>query len=291
MEIHQIESFLAVVETGSFRAASEKLHKAQSAVSLSIKKLEDEFGFELFDRADYRPSLTPRGRSLLPQLYTFYQQLSQIEHHAEFLQKGFEPRIRLAVSALVPEQSLVSVMQNFSLQFPFTELIIYQEVLSADEMLTADQADLAYAEIFDEKEALEKVPVGAVEMLSVCSSSHPLAELKGKAGKSDLIKHRQIVLKSTVESSNRTAGVEPGQPQIGVYNFSLKKQLIMCGVGWGGLPVHMIQDEIKKKRVVRTHHHPSHVPIQLAWHKKKVLGPCAKFLISALSAGSKSSSP
>jgi len=290
MEIHQIESFLAVVETGSFRAASEKLHKAQSAVSLAIKKLEDEFGFELFDRAAYRPSLTARGRSLLPQLSTLHQQLSQVENHAHFLQKGYEPRIRLAISALLPEDTLVSALQNFTLQFPFTELILYQEVLSADEMLLEDKADLAIGEIFDEKELLEKRPINSVQMISVCSPRHPLAQLKGKATKADLLKHRQVLVKSTVESSERLAGVEPGQPQIGVYSFSLKKQLLMCGVGWGGLPLHMVQDELKRKKLVMTHASRQRVPMRLAWSKKKTLGPCAQFLVSALSVLSRAGS-
>lgn len=283
MEIHQVECFLAVVETGSFRAASEKLHKAQSAVSLSIKKLEDEFGFELFDRAEYRPSLTARGRSLLPQFYNFQQQLSQIGHHAGFLQKGYEPKICLAISALIPESTLVPVLQNFTLQFPFTELIVYQEVLSADEMLASGKADLAIGEIFDDQDRFEKKVVKSVDMISVCSSEHPLAAKKGRAGKTDLLKHRQIVLKSTVENADRLAGVEPGQPQIGVYSFSLKKQLIMCGVGWGGLPNHMIESELKKKQLIKTHDQPTSVAMHLAWDKKRALGPCAKFLISAFS--------
>ena len=36
----EIESFLAVVEKGSFSAAAKKLHKSQSSISYSIKKLE-----------------------------------------------------------------------------------------------------------------------------------------------------------------------------------------------------------------------------------------------------------
>ena len=50
MEIHQIDCVLAVQETGSFRSASMKLNKAQSAVSLAIKNLESELGIQIFDR-------------------------------------------------------------------------------------------------------------------------------------------------------------------------------------------------------------------------------------------------
>jgi DNA-binding transcriptional LysR family regulator len=89
---------------------------------------------------------------------------------------------------------------------------------------------------------------------------------------------------STFEKSVPMAGEEPGQPQIGVPSLSLKKQLILCGVGWGALPDHMINSELKSKPLVSLGHKVVEVPFQLAWKKKKNLGPCAQFLISTLEA-------
>ncbi len=281
MEIHQIECVLAVHETGSFRSASMKLNKAQSAVSLAIKNLESELGIQIFDRTQYRPILSSQGQSLLPQLISFQQQMGMIQNQALFLKKGHEPRMILAVSALWPERQLTEVVQKFTEQFPFTELILKQEVLSADEMLLEDQADLALSVIFDEADLFEKRPMGATQMLTVAHPKHPLA-LKKKSA--DLRQFRQVVVKSTYEKSVRMAGVESGQPQIGVHSLSLKKQLILCGVGWGALPDHMIKAELKSKQLVSLGHIDVEVPFQLAWKKKKSLGPCAQFLISTLEA-------
>lgn len=281
MEIHQIECVLAVQETGSFRSASMKLNKAQSAVSLAIKNLESELGIQIFDRTQYRPTLTLQGLSLLPQLISFQQQMGMIQNQALFLKKGHEPRIILAVSALWPERQLTEIVQKFTERFPFTELILKQEVLSADEMLLEDQADLALSVIFDEADLFEKRPMGAAQMLTVAHPKHALATQKKSA---DLRKYRQVVVKSTYEKSSRMAGVESGQPQIGVHSLSLKKQLILCGVGWGALPEHMIKTELKSKQLVSLGHKVVEVPFQLAWKKKKNLGPCAQFLISTLEA-------
>lgn len=280
MEIHQIECVLAVQETGSFRSASMKLNKAQSAVSLAIKNLEGELGIQIFDRTQYRPILTSQGLSLLPQLISFQQQMGMIQNQALFLKKGFEPRMILAVSALWPERQLTEVVQKFTERFPFTELILKQEILSADEMLIEDQVDLALSVIFDEADSFEKRPMGAAQMLTVAHPKHPLATNK----KIDLRQYRQVVVKSTYEKSVRIAGVESGQPQIGVHSLSLKKQLILCGVGWGALPDHMIKTELKSKQLVSLGHKVVEVPFQLAWKKKKNLGPCAQFLISTLEA-------
>ncbi len=283
MELHQLECFLTVAETGSFRAASEKLHKAQSAISISIKTLEEQLGFQLFDRTHYRPQLTVQGKSFLPHVQMLLQQNAHLENYGHYLKQGYESRVTLGVSSLWPQCELIPLIQNFTLQFPFTEIIILPEILSADELLEQEKIDLSLGEVFNEKQQFEVQPVGHLRMQFVCSSKHPLAQFKGFAPRSELLKHRQVVLKSTIQDSPRIAGVEPGQPQIGVQDFTMKKELLLRGVGWGSMPVHLIKSELQKKKLILSHKSSMEVPLFLAWSKKRTLGPCAQFLISALS--------
>ncbi len=64
MELRQLEHFLAVVEEGTFTRAAERVSLTQPAVSLSIKKLEEEIGGPLFARDVHDLSLTEAGRVL-----------------------------------------------------------------------------------------------------------------------------------------------------------------------------------------------------------------------------------
>jgi DNA-binding transcriptional LysR family regulator len=64
MDLGQLEVFLAVVREGKFSRAAEKLYRTQSAVSQSIRKLEDELGEPLFDRSSRDGLLTDAGRML-----------------------------------------------------------------------------------------------------------------------------------------------------------------------------------------------------------------------------------
>jgi len=64
MNLHNIEAFLAVGESGSFTSAARRLHKTQSAVSQSIRQLEDEVGAVLIDRSVRTFALTPAGELL-----------------------------------------------------------------------------------------------------------------------------------------------------------------------------------------------------------------------------------
>src|SRR5436189_303212 len=64
--IDQLRVFRQVAETGSFSAAARAMHRAQSAVTYAVQKLEAQVGVDLFDRGGYRPVLSEAGRALLP---------------------------------------------------------------------------------------------------------------------------------------------------------------------------------------------------------------------------------
>jgi DNA-binding transcriptional LysR family regulator len=64
MDLAQLEVFLAVAREGRFSRAAEKLYRTQSAVSQSVRKLEDELGEPLFDRSSREGVLTDAGRVL-----------------------------------------------------------------------------------------------------------------------------------------------------------------------------------------------------------------------------------
>jgi len=65
MLIRHLETFLRIVETGSFAAAADALYTTQSTVSARVRELEKSLGVALFDRSRHRARLTPKGRELL----------------------------------------------------------------------------------------------------------------------------------------------------------------------------------------------------------------------------------
>ena len=65
MELYQLEQFIAVVEEHSFTRAAERVSRTQGAVSVSIRKLEDELGVPLMVRDPHECTLTEAGQTLL----------------------------------------------------------------------------------------------------------------------------------------------------------------------------------------------------------------------------------
>ncbi len=79
MEIHQLEYFIAIVETGSFSRAAERCSVAQPSLSQQIKKLESEIGQQLFDRLGRTVVLTEAGRRLVPKAQAILEEVHGID--------------------------------------------------------------------------------------------------------------------------------------------------------------------------------------------------------------------
>ncbi|MEE4349972.1 MAG: LysR family transcriptional regulator, partial [Pacificimonas sp.] len=62
-----LRAFVTVAEVGSFTAAAERVGRGQSAISLQVKRLEDQLGVELLDRRTRQIGLTPAGERLIDQ--------------------------------------------------------------------------------------------------------------------------------------------------------------------------------------------------------------------------------
>jgi DNA-binding transcriptional LysR family regulator len=78
MDIYQIRYFLAIVETGGFTKAAERLLVSQPSLSIGIKKLERELAVSLFERGGRRAILTPAGQLFLTKarsILTDYQDI------------------------------------------------------------------------------------------------------------------------------------------------------------------------------------------------------------------------
>ena len=81
MELRNVITFLRVAEMENFTHAADCLGYSQSTVTVQIKQLENELGYQLFDRVGKRVSLTPRGQEFLHyanQLAAISQQIKLI---------------------------------------------------------------------------------------------------------------------------------------------------------------------------------------------------------------------
>ena len=146
MTIKQIRAFLAVAHSLSFAVACERLHLSQSALSLTIKALEEGLGGRLFSRNTRNVALTPEGESLLPlarRLIADWDNAEDEMRQRFSLQRG---RVTLATMPSFAGNLLPPILKSFRARYPNVNVtvndVINEQVL---EMVRDRQVELGVA--------------------------------------------------------------------------------------------------------------------------------------------------
>ena len=252
--LDQIRVFLAVVETGSFSAAARKLNRRQSVISYTIANLEQQLGaLSLFDRRSRRPALTEAGKAILADARKLASGADGLQARARGLLQGLEAEVALAVDVMLPGCRLVSALTGFRRAFPTVTLRLYTEALGSVARLVLDRtcAIGASGPLLRRSEGLVAVPLGSVSMIPVVAPSHPLAALDGPIETAALDEHIQLVL---TDRSELTKGEDFGvlSPQTWrLADLGAKHMLLLQGVGWGGMPDHLVAGDLEAGRLIR----------------------------------------
>ncbi len=251
MTIDQLVVLQQIVENGSFRAAAESLHRAQSAVSYAIKTLEEELGFSLFNREGYRPVLTVEGEAIYRKAKTILAEVEDLECLGEQLSMGREPEVSLAVNAICPMPPVISVLQSFAKNNPYTQLrLSFENLWGAMERLLDGEADIILTESFEWQERLESRPCSQISFTAVAAPSCALMQVPQPIPRSELTNHTQIVVRDTSRhSQKKTVGVLENSVVWTVSDFSIKRELLLAGLGWGLMPTQLVEQELKTKQL------------------------------------------
>ena len=116
----QLRSFIAIAETGTFGQAAATVNRTQSALSLQIKKLEEQLGCELFDRSARRVVLTPQGEIFLSYAKRMVQ--LQWEAYSRLREPDVEGEIRFGTPEDFATHYLPDVLASFRQHHPRVQL-------------------------------------------------------------------------------------------------------------------------------------------------------------------------
>ena len=125
LDTDQLRSFLAIVDTGSFTNAAERVHKTQSAVSMHIRRLEEQLGCALFVKHGRGARLTAEGERLIE----FARRIIQVEAGAlaALSRKGLRGTARLGIPDDYAESFLAEILSRFNRRHPLVEVSVVCE--------------------------------------------------------------------------------------------------------------------------------------------------------------------
>lgn len=103
LQIDLLKTFLAIIDTGGFTSASQRVHRTQSAISMQVKRLEDTIGQPLFERNGRSFRITAAGEALVP--------------YARRLLKLHEEAVAAMIKPNVVGSVKIGIIDDYALRF------------------------------------------------------------------------------------------------------------------------------------------------------------------------------
>lgn len=123
-DLRQLRAFVAVVEEGSFTLAARRIFVTQSAVSHSLRTLEEQLSCRLLDRSGKRVAVTAEGELLLRRCKRVIFELEQATRDLDGLRRWGQTRIRIGAPHSLCHFLIPSVLREFRDCFPRCEPVI-----------------------------------------------------------------------------------------------------------------------------------------------------------------------
>ena len=285
--LDQLQVFLAVADTGSFSAAARQLNRAQSVVSYTIANLEAQLQLVLFDRQNRAPILTDSGRAILEDARRMMADLDGLRARSKALTEGLEGELKLAVSVMVPDSLLIAVLARFQKQFPTILLrLTVGAPFLVNSMVEQGGADIGIGgSSWEARPGIETRRVGLSFMSPVAAPDHPLAKLDRTIYETDLRDEVQIVVADTTKPAEGKSYNVLSQRTWRVSDMGTKRQLMLAGLGWGGMPFSLVHQDLMEGRLVRLDVEPydaADYPVVAEWQTAKPPGPAGRWIVSEI---------
>lgn len=243
--IKQIESFLAVADTGSFSAASRKLNVAQPALSQAVKDLEAEIGLRLFDRTTRRVELTDIGREFRDSANKVLDELKNAVENVHQLADRKRGRVKIAAPPLLAAVILPNAVAEFRHEYPGITVEIHDagtdQIL---ELIRAGKVDCGIGTFQLGEDGIDRVPLVRDQLMLFCKIGSRFLE-------ADHIQWRQLEGEPLI-TLTRASGIRllvevgfeasqvPLKPAFEVAQIATAISLVEAGLGVAVLPTYAL---------------------------------------------------
>lgn len=258
-----------IARTGSFAAAARELGKVPSALTYSVRQLEEQLDVLLFDRRSRQAQLTAAGAELLEEGRRLLNELEGVANRVRRVATGWEGQLTVAIDDVIDRGTVFELCEAFFALNPEgksastgggpgTRLALRTEVLAGTwEALTSGRADLAIGVGLQASPppgvALEAL--GDLPFVFAVAPDHPLARSHGAhepVPESELLRHRAVAVADSAQRQNPlTVNLLPGQDVLTVADMADKLRALERGLGVGWLPEPLARASLAAGRLVQ----------------------------------------
>lgn len=251
MDTQLLEAFVAVAETGSFSAATERVHVTQPAISKRIAQLEEHLGCRLFDRISRTIHLTEAGMALLPRAERILRDIAETRQAIHDLSGEVSGNLRIAISHHIGLHRLPPVLKRFAGLNPEVSLAVdFMDSEVAYEGVIHGRFEIAVITLAPEPHPqIHAESIWPDPLMPMVSSDHPLAA-RESITLADLGPIPAILPGPDTYTGRLIKKLFDDQG----YVFSAMmatnyletiKMLVSVGLGWSILPTTMVDSSLK----------------------------------------------
>src|SRR6266404_8118473 len=255
MEMNQLEFFRKVVEEGSFSKAAERVFRTQPAVSIAIRRLEEEIGAPLFERSQKTQALTEVGKLVYDyakRILALRDQAQDVVSELRSLKRG---RVRIGANESTSLYILPHLILRYREQHPNVKVEIFRQVSERlpREVLdrNVDFALLAFEPVDSD---LESFPILQDELVLIMSPDDPLAERESlkieELGEQSFVPHN-------VKTASRYKVVDAFEQHHTPLNITLElatietiKRFVQLRIGLAFVPRMCVAEELQRGSLV-----------------------------------------
>jgi len=294
--IHQItwtprdlEVFLVLAQTCSFRRTAEQVHLSQSAVSGVIARLEEVLGTRLFDRTTRSVSLTAAGEVFMEQAARLRLQTDEAVRRVRSIAEVKAGRVRIAALPSLAATLVPRVMARFAQAHPEVELALTDTLSGpAFELVRAGRVDFAITAANPDYADLDYTPLTADGFVLICARNHRLGRSRKPVRWLDVAEetHVSMPLPASVRQYANAAFLQHGihfQPRFEVEHIATIHAMVRAGMGVAALPelaAAFVQQEGLAERPLAE---PDiRRPIGLVTRRRRSLSPASQDMVRLL---------
>ncbi len=240
--LRHLRAIHAIWAEGSFARAADRLGVVPSALTETVRQIEEIAGGSLFDRRSRPPVPTPLGLDFLkdtaPLLDALDQSLTRLRAQARGLHGAL--RLGAAPSAITP--LIAPAIARFRAEHPQVILTLHDDVAETLATMVADgRLDLAVAGRARSSPDLVQTEIAADPFGLACRADHPLARKRAPVRLSD-IDPQELIHLGTETGSSRLLAAHPGLPEtlktgpLRSHSTIAQLCLVRAGIGVALLP-------------------------------------------------------
>ena len=176
MDLRKLEIFVRVAELKNFSRAALSLHMAQPAVSIAIRKLEEELEVRLLDRSGRQVRLTAEGENLLQRAEAILQQVAELKDSNSAMRGLLQGELSIACPSMLATYFLPDMLSGFLKEHTGLQASVTQAgTARVEEMLLADEIEVGVttSDHPDSDSRLELVPLVNEQMVLCMADGHP----------------------------------------------------------------------------------------------------------------------